>query len=104
MLFCYLASFLINPLLLYEISVGVSEASVIGKCGKTLLLQNGCCCVTFMTRKAINYSRVICKYIKTDLCYNTTLFPFTCLTVTPVKQIDLFQVGEAGKCNAIVNA
>lgn len=35
---------------------------MIGKCRKTFLLQNGCSCVTLVTGKAVNYSRVICEY------------------------------------------
>lgn len=47
---------------MHKISVGVSEASMIGKRRKTFLLQNGCSCVTLVTGKAVNYSRVICEY------------------------------------------
>lgn len=102
--FLHLAPFLINPLLLHQVPVGVGQASVVGESSQTLLLQNGRCCVTFMAGKAINYSRVICKHIKEDLCYNTALFPFTCLTVTHVKLTDLLQQGEAGKGKAITTS
>lgn len=64
LLLFYLASLLVNPLLLHKISVGVGEASVIGQCSQTLLLQSGRCGVTLVSGKAINYPRVICKHIK----------------------------------------
>lgn len=67
LVFPHLASLLINPLLLHQIPVGVGEAGVVGQGSQPLLLQDGCCGVTLVPGKAIDYPRVICKQIGKEI-------------------------------------
>lgn len=90
----HLASLLINPLLLHEIPVGVGEASVVGQGSQPLLLQDGCCGVTLVPGKAIDYPRVICKSMAKEISAAVqfySLFPLnsqTCQADTDLSPLE----------------